>query len=104
MRSARYREMVDESKETSLTIRCDRGALSLAGRLRASQFRNWCLDRLGQLIGVLSDFQTDAPAYVQTHGLRTVPEMARFNATQKGQVLDIISALLTLKQAPHLGS
>jgi len=30
--------------------------------------------------------------------------MAKFNATQKKQVLDIISALLTLKQAPHLGS
>jgi len=104
VRSARYREMIDDSKETSLTIRCDRGALSLAGRLKASQFRSWCLDRLGQLIRVLNEFQVNAPAYVQTRGLANVPEMAKFNATQKKQVLDIISALLTLKQAPHLGS
>lgn len=103
VRSARYREVVDDEKETSLTIRCDRGALSLAGKLKASQFRAWCLDRLGQLIGVLNAFRANPPAYVQTRRLADVPEMAKFNAAQRKQALEIISALLTLKQAPRLG-
>jgi hypothetical protein len=103
VRSARYRELVGGEKETSLTVRCDRGALSLAGKLRASQFRAWCLDRLGQLIGILHQFQANPPAYVQTRRLEGVPEMARFSATQKRLVLEIISALLTLKQASQPG-
>jgi hypothetical protein len=103
VRSARYRELIGEAKETSLTIRCDRGALSLAGTLKASQFRAWCLDRLGQLIRVLNEFRANAPAYVETLGLANAPEMARLNASQRRYVLEIISALLTLKQAPQLG-
>jgi hypothetical protein len=103
VRSARYHEVVGDEKQTSLTIRCDRGALSLAGRLKASQFRTWCLDRLSQLIGVLNQFRANPPAYVKTLHLENVPETARFNAAQKKQVLEIISALLLLKQAPHLG-
>jgi hypothetical protein len=103
VRSARYREVVDDEKETSLTVRCDRGALSLAGKLRASQFRAWCLDRLGQLIGVLNQFRDNPPAYVRTRRLANVREMAKFKAAQKKHVLEIISALLTLKQAPELG-
>jgi hypothetical protein len=103
VRSARYREVVDETKETSLTIRCDRGALSLAGSLRASQFRAWCLDRLGQVVGVLDSFRANPPEYVRTHGLATAPELSKFNAAQRKQVLALLSTLLTLKQAPHLG-
>jgi len=103
VRSARYREIIDEQTETTLTIRCDRGSLSLAGTLKAGQLRAWCLDRLGQLIGVLNEFRPNAPAYEQTHSLAEVPELAKFNATQRKCVLQIISALLTLKQSPLLG-
>ena len=103
VRSARYREVVAGEKETSLTVRCDRGALSLAGKLMASQFRAWCLKRLGQIIGVLHQFQADPPAYVRTRRLDGAPEMAKFSAIQRRLVLEIISALLTLKQASHLG-
>ena len=103
VRSARYRETVGDEKETSLTVRCDRGALSLAGKLRASQFRAWCLDRLGQIITVLNEFQTDPPAYVRTLRLESVPEMTRFSAAQRRWVLELISALLTLQQSPGRG-
>ena len=103
VRSARYRETVGDEKETSLTVRCDRGALSLAGKLRASQFRAWCLDRLGQIIIVLDKFQTDPPAYVRTLRLESVPEMTRFSAAQRRWVLELISALLTLQQSPGRG-
>ena len=103
VRSARYREVIDDQTETTLTIRCDRGALSLAGTLKASQFRAWCLDRLGQLISVLNEFRPNAPAYVQTRSLSDVPELAKFNVTQRKYILQLISALLTLKQSPLQG-
>ncbi len=103
VRSVQYREVIGETKETSLTIRCDQGALSLAGTLKASQFRAWCLDRLGQIIRVLNEFRASTPAFVETLGLANVPEMAKLNASQKRYVLKIISALLTLKQTPQLG-
>jgi hypothetical protein len=103
LRSARYRDWVDEEKETSLTIRCDRGALSLAGKLMASQFRAWCLDRLGQIVDVLETFQEDPAIYVHTHGLKSVPEMARFRLDQREVIATLIAHLLTLKRAPDLG-
>ena len=102
VRSLRYREVIDDEKETTLTIRCDRGALSLAGTLKASQFRAWTLDRLGQLVSVLNEFRPNAPAYVQTRSLAESPELAQFNTGQRETILQIISALLTVKQAPLL--
>jgi hypothetical protein len=102
VRSARYRELVANQKETSLTIRCDRGAFGLAGKLRASQFREWCLDRLGKLIEVLNSFRSHLPEQVQTQQLMNAPELIRFTAEQKTYVLMLISALLILKQAPEL--
>jgi hypothetical protein len=103
VRSLRYREVVGDDKETILTIRCDRGALSLTGTLKASQLRAWTLDRLGQLIGVLNEFRPNAPAYVQTHSLEDAPELAQFSAAQRKYILQIISALLTVKQSPLVG-
>ena len=103
VRSARYREVIDEDKETTLTIRSNRGALSLAGILKASQMRRWTLDRLGQLISVLNDFRPDGPTYVQTKDMREIPELARFGALQRDLVLQLISALLTVKQSPLVG-
>jgi hypothetical protein len=103
VRSLRYREVVGDDKETILTIRCDRGALSLAGTLKASHLRAWTLDRLGQLISVLNEFRPNAPAYVQTHSLEDAPELAQFSAVQRKYVLHIISALLTVKQPPLVG-
>ena len=42
VRSARYRTVVENVKETMLTVRCDQGAFSLAGAIPASLFRGWC--------------------------------------------------------------
>lgn len=103
VRSARYRQQVDDEKETSLTIRCDQGAFSLAGKFRASQFRSWCLDRLGKLIEVLNGFHANLPEFVQTQQLANAPELARFSPEQKELIIKLIFALLTLKQAPELG-
>jgi hypothetical protein len=102
VRSARYRELVNDQKETSLTIRCDRGAFSLAGKLRASQFRDWCLDRLGKLIEVLNSFRSQLPDQMQIQQLLNAPELIRFTAEQKTYVLNLISAVLILKSTPEL--
>lgn len=101
--SARYRELVDEDRETTLTIRCDQGAFSLAGKLRASQFRVWCLDRLGKLVEVLNGYRADLTGFVQTQQLATAPELIRYTPEQKGMITTLIAALLTLKQAPEIG-
>ncbi len=100
--SARYRELVDEDHETSLTIRCDQGAFSLAGKLRASQFRVWCLDRLGKLIEVLNVYRADLGGFVETQQLVTAPELFRYTPEQKVLITTIIAGVLALKQAPEL--
>lgn len=102
VRSLRYRETIGEDRETSLTVRCDQAAFGLAGRLKASEFRAWCLNRLGQLIMILDQMRANLPQYVQTHALADAPEMKEFEANQQEQILRIVSALLTVKQTPGL--
>ncbi len=102
VRSVRYRESIGDEHETTLTIRCDRGALSLTGTLSASLLRSWTLDRLGQLISILNEFRPDAPTYVQTPDLEQAAELAQFSPLQRTHVVQIVSALLTAKQAPLL--
>ena len=79
-----------------LTIRCDQGALSLAGAIPASLFRNWCLNSLGEVIRLHHTFQADAAAIVTTLKLASTAEMARFTSLQKECLHDLIVALLTV--------
>lgn len=101
--SVRYREMLGEDRETTLTIRCDRGALSLSGTLSAAQLRAWTLDRLGQLISLLNEFRPNAPAYAEAPDIRQLRELSPFSMTQRDYIRHIISALLTVKQSPLPG-
>lgn len=103
VRNLRYRETVGQDRETSLTIRCDQAAFGLAGKLKASDFRAWCLDRLSQLITSLDQLRANVPQFVQIHSLANAPELSEFDAGQREQILSIISVLLTLKQTPALG-
>lgn len=97
VRSARYRTLVENVKETMLTVRCDQGAFSLAGAIPASLFRGWCLNSLGEVIRIHHKFQADAAAFVPTLKLTSTAEMARFTSAQKDCVIDLVIALLTVK-------
>jgi hypothetical protein len=105
VRSARYREeVVKDEKWTTLTVRCDHGALSLAGRLEASQFREWCLDRLGEVLDAVDGLRAQPVAWVNTVRLATVPEMNRLGtrrAVRKNWAARIIGALLAAKTGPE---
>ena len=98
VRSTRYRVQVGD-RETTLTLRCDQGALSLAGRLQASEFRDWAIVSLREVMRVLNGLRTSPAEYVQTHRLRTVAEMLRYTVAQRGEILALLSQVLTLKQA-----
>ncbi len=97
VRSTRYRVQVGD-KETSLTLRCDQGALSLAGRLQASEFRDWAIGSLREVIRVLNGLRVQPAEYVQTHRLRSTPELLRYSVAQRDEILHLVSLILTLKQ------
>jgi len=97
VRSTKYRVQVGD-KETTLTLRCDQGALSLAGRLQASEFRDWAIVSLREVLRVVNAFRANPLDYVQTHRLRTVDDLAKYSAAQKDEILHLISLILTLKQ------
>jgi hypothetical protein len=97
VRSARYRALLADVKETMLTVRCDQGALSLAGAIPASLFRDWCINSLGEIIRIHHQFRTEAAALVPTLDLASKAELVRFTSQQKERVLDLIVALLTVK-------
>lgn len=98
IRNARYRISVGESKRTTLSIRYDRGALSLAGIFKGSEFRSWALARLDEIVEVLRSFQEDPKRYVATRDLLRVSPMQRLNVRQRKHVRTIIQRLLSLKQ------
>ncbi|MFX0088120.1 MAG: hypothetical protein ACFFAU_20875, partial [Candidatus Hodarchaeota archaeon] len=99
LRSTSYRVSV-AGKETTVRLTCNRGALSLSGRLQASQFRAWAIDSLGEVIRVLKALRTAPAAYVQTYGLRGAAALAAYpGALQKDLVLELLAQVLALKQA-----
>lgn len=98
IRSARYRINVGASKRTTLSIRYDRGALSLAGIFKGSEFRSWALARLDEIVEVLRSFEDDPKRYVATRDLLRVPRMQRLKVREREHVTTIIQRLLSLKQ------
>lgn len=103
VRDARYRITIDEQRETSLTVRLDRGVISLAGKLSASQFRTWALLRLGEIISRVQSLHTQPTLFIQTRGFRNVPELARYTAAQKDSLLRLTADILELKVKPGIG-
>jgi len=103
VRNARYRVEIDETKETSLSIQFDRGSMSLAGKLTATQFRNWTLLRLREIIAVFQQYRTRPELVVQTVSLRTAQELTRYSADQKDALITLIGQLLNIKLDPGLG-
>lgn len=103
VRDARYRISIDEQRETSLTIRLDRGVISLAGKLSASQFRKWALISLDEIITKLKSLHTKPTLFIKTRGFRGVPELARYTAAQKDSLLRLTADLLELKVQPGVG-
>jgi len=97
---ATYKQEIDDKKSTSLRVCCDKGSLSLAGKLSASQFRIWCLDRLNKITSAQNAFRSNPVSYVQTHDLSDNHFMAKFNGRQQHIIREIISLMLTLKQNP----
>jgi hypothetical protein len=101
LRSTSYRVTVAD-KETTVRLTCNRGALSLSGRLRASQFRTWAIDSLGEVVRVLRELRPTPDEYVPTYGLRSAPPLVAFpSALQKDMVLELLAQVLTLKQTGH---
>jgi hypothetical protein len=103
VRNARYRVEVDDSKDTSLSVQFDRGSMSLAGKLTATQFRNWTLLRLREIIAVFQQYRARPELVVQTVSLRTAPELVRYTAEQKDALIRLTGQLLNLKLEPGLG-
>jgi hypothetical protein len=103
VRDARYRVEIDEQRDTSLNIYFDRGALSLAGKLSATQFRNWALLSLGEIIAKVQSLHTKPAMFIQTQGFRNVPELARYSAAQKVNLLRLTADILELKIQPGIG-
>lgn len=99
LRSTRYRVDIGE-RDTTLTIHLYRGSMSLAGRLKASEFRTWAMKSLHEVKRVLLDLQGMPDQYVKALGLRKSPALAVYAAArQKDLVLSLFSDLLSLKQA-----
>ncbi|HSJ52995.1 MAG TPA: hypothetical protein VLC52_04540, partial [Anaerolineae bacterium] len=100
LRSTSYRISV-AGKDTTVRLTCAQGALTLSGRLQASQFRTWAMDSLGEVIRVLRAMQAEPAAYVQTIGLRNARVLVATypGALQRDLVLELLSQVLTVKQA-----
>jgi hypothetical protein len=98
---ARYRTIIDDEKETSLKIKCNKAAISLAGKIKASQFRAWCIERLDELIRVIDAFKNDIPEYIQTRDLINTPELKKFSVKQREIVVLLVSKLLEIKHTKN---
>ena len=100
---ARYRETIDDEKETTYTV-SSKGILSIYGRLSATQFRGWALASLKEVIASMNEFQDRISEYVETLDLNDFPEFKRLDAKSKKLFREIVVALLTFKRFPDVTS
>ena len=98
-----YHIQLDPNKETTLKLNLGDGSLSLMGKLTATQFRHWCLDKMSQIIAKIRQLQSNPISYVATYGLRNVPELLKYSSVQKDHIIGLISQLLNLQKFPGIG-
>ncbi|MBI5952241.1 MAG: hypothetical protein HY865_11335 [Chloroflexi bacterium] len=102
--SARYKIKIKGiEKSRILTIGFDYGEMSLAGKLTASQFRDWALNRLSELIGKISDFAKEPSRYIKTRKFTTIRELSGYTAIQREVITNLLALLLDLKKKPGSG-
>lgn len=102
VKDARYRTILDDEKETSLKIKCDQASISLTGKIKASQFRSWCIEKLDTLIDILDAFKNDIPQYIQTLDLYRASTLNKFTPDQKKVCIEVISKILSLKTSSSM--
>ena len=93
----RYRLNIDEDKISSVAV-TDTGSISLTGRITATQFRNWCLLVLEEVMEVWQDFRKTPESHLETIDLDSSLEFRLLRTKKKkAAVLEILNALLTLQ-------
>ena len=101
--NSNYHIHLGANKETTLKIYLEDGSLSLMGKLTATEFRQWCLERLSEIIEKIQALKNNPVHYVETRGLNQVPELTKFSTTQRNQIRTLIGQLLTLQKSPRIG-
>ncbi len=99
--NARYRIDIGDERQRSLTIGFDTGTMSLAGRLDATQFRDWVRRRLEEIIKTVQDFKQKPAEYLET--LRSIPELKKYTVIQQSRITQLIAELLRLKEDQGIG-
>jgi hypothetical protein len=99
--NARYRVDIGDERQRSLSVGFDTGTMGLAGRLDATQFRDWVRKRLEEIISTVQDFREKPAAYLET--LRSIQELRKYTLRQQTHIIRLISKLLELKADRGIG-
>ena len=102
--SARYKIEIAGMKDRTLNIGFDYGEMSIAGKLTASQFRDWALTSLSEIIGKIRDFEKEPSKYIKTRKFIAVKELIKYQTAQKEQITKLLAILLELKSNRDNGS
>ena len=103
--SARYKIRIEGIEgQRILNIGFDYGEMSLAGKLNASQFRDWALNRLSEIIEKISSFGKQPSKYIKTIRFTGIKELHKYQPYQKEVITKLVAVLLELKKNPGIGS
>lgn len=103
--SARYKiEIKGLEGQRILNIGFDYGEMSIAGKLNASQFRDWALNCLSKIIKKISDFENEPAKYIQTRRFSALKELNKFNPAQREVITKVLAMLLDLKKNSGIGA
>lgn len=101
--SARYKIKIEGMEgQRILNIGFDYGEMSLAGKLTASQFRDWALNCLSDIIEKIRDFEKQPSKYIKTRNFAAIRELYKYQASQKEVITKLLAVLLELKNKPGI--
>ena len=96
----RYRLHIDDDKISSVSV-SDDGSISVMGRITATQFRNWSLSALQEVMEVWGVLRKTPDSHLKTIDLDSSLEFRLLRTRKKKNAfLEILRALLTLQTGP----
>lgn len=103
--SARYKiEIKGIEGQRILGIGFDHGEMSIAGKLNASQFRDWALNCLSKIIQKINDFENEPAKYIKTRRFTALKELSKYNPAQREVITKVLALLLDLKKNTGIGA
>ena len=101
VRQAHYRDKVNGNKKTTIAV-SESGSLRVYGKLTATQFRNWSIERLSLIVATVQQYRGKMDRFISNLNIPRTPELEDLHSDNQRHMLRIIAILAAFKRFPGI--